>query len=101
MPDTLVGTAVPVETDGHCPLFQEVGAIAAPTASGIPLPTIPVAPSIPVFYIGNMHRTALSMVVSFIFTEQLGHHFFYVPAFGNCVPVPPVSACYTVLGSQC
>ena len=93
MPDALVCAAVAMKTDGDIIFFQHLRAqCLSPTAMGMPLPTMPVAPKHAVIHRGDMHRTAFALAVSIRFAHQFRHHLFHIPAHGNDMPMAAVGA---------
>ena len=43
-------------------------------------------------HVGNVHRTALPSAIPILPSENLGHHWLEIAAFGDAVPVPTMCA---------
>ena len=74
------------------PVAASWQAMAAPTASGGPPPTMAFAPSMPLVEVGDVHRAALALAQAIRAAVDLLHHAAHVAALGDAVPVAAMGA---------
>ncbi len=100
MPDTLVGGAVAVEADGHEVLPQGLGGERGADRDGHGAAHDAGRAEHAHVHRGDVHGTALALVVAVCAAHQLGHHAARVAALGDGVAVTAMGAGDVVAGSQ-
>ena len=89
--DSLIQRPVAEETDCNLIAFSQLGTQSCPSRQSHAATDDGVSPQVSGFLIGDMHGASLASAVSIDFPHQFSEHPPQVGAFGQAVPVSPMS----------
>ena len=100
MQNALVGATVTKEGNGHPSQVSQLGGEARADRQGYAGSYHAVSAQHALAHVGDVHRSALSLVGARGPAEQFGHHQLGVHPFSDAVTMPPVGAADVVILSQ-